>query len=101
VQGGQLGAFLPFIIIIAVFYFLMIRPQQKKDKAMKEMLNALKVGDNITTIGGIYGKIVRLKDDVVTIEVGPDKLKLVMARWSIRSVDIEEEDDDDNDNDDE
>lgn len=96
-QGGQLGAFLPFIIIIAVFYFLMIRPQQKRNKAMREMLDALKVGDNITTIGGIYGKIIRLKDDVVTIEVGPDKVKLVMARWSIRSVDNEEDDDNNDD----
>lgn len=96
-QGGQLGAFLPFIIIIAVFYFLMIRPQQKRDKAMREMIDALKVGDNVTTIGGIFGKIVRLKDDVITIEVGPDKVKLVMAKWSIRSVDNEEDDDDDND----
>jgi len=95
VQGGQLGAFLPFIIIILVFYFLMIRPQQKRDKAMREMLEALKVGDNVTTIGGIYGKIVRIKDEVITIEVGPDKVKLVMARWSIRSVDNEEDDDDD------
>ncbi|HHU62944.1 MAG TPA: preprotein translocase subunit YajC [Clostridiales bacterium] len=94
-QGGQLGAFLPFIIIILVFYFLMIRPQQKRDKAMREMLEALKVGDNVTTIGGIYGKIVRIKDEVITIEVGPDKVKLVMARWSIRSVDNEEDDDDD------
>ncbi|MBE5761953.1 MAG: preprotein translocase subunit YajC [Clostridiales bacterium] len=77
----------PFVAIIVLFYFILIRPQQKKDKAVKEMLAALKTGDRITTIGGIFGKVVELKDDVVTIEVGADKTKLVLARWAIRSVD--------------
>ena len=55
--------FVPMILIFVVFYFLLIRPQRKKDKEAKEMLDNLKVGDRICTIGGIYGTIVRIKDD--------------------------------------
>ena len=75
------------VAMIAVFYFLLIRPQRKKDKAGKDMLAALKVNDRVTTIGGIHGTIVGIKDDNVTLAVGADKVKLVFARWAIRSVD--------------
>jgi len=78
---------LPFVLLIVVFYFMIIRPQRKKEKETREMLASLKVGDNVTTIGGICGKIVRIRDDIITIEVGPDKVKLVLERWAIRSVD--------------
>lgn len=78
---------LPFVLLIVVFYFMIIRPQRKKEKETREMLASLKVGDNVTTIGGICGKIVRIRDDIITIEVGPDKVKLVFERWAIRSVD--------------
>lgn len=74
------------VVLIAVFYFLLIRPQRKKDKAVKDMLAALKVSDRVCTIGGIYGTVVALKDDTVTIAVGAAKTQLVMARWAIRSV---------------
>ena len=76
-----------FILMIAVMYFLLIRPQRKKDKENKQMLASLVVGDNITTIGGICGKIVAVRDDILTIEVGADKVKLVFERWAIRDVD--------------
>ena len=76
----------PMILIFVVFYFVLIRPQRKKDKKVKEMLNALKAGDRICTIGGIYGTIVSLKDDTVTLAVGSAKNQMVMARWAIRSV---------------
>lgn len=75
------------VAMIAVFYFLLIRPQRKKDKKVKDMLAALKVNDRVTTIGGIHGTIVGIKDDNVTLAVGADKVKLVFARWAIRSVD--------------
>ena len=78
--------FLPMILIFVIFYFMLIRPQRKKDKEAKAMLESLKVGDRICTIGGIYGTIVRIKDDVLTIEVGEQKNQLVVARWSIRNV---------------
>lgn len=78
---------LPFVMLIAIFYFMIIRPQRKREKETREMLASLKVGDNVTTIGGICGKIVRIRDDIITIEVGPDKVKLVLERWAIRNVD--------------
>ena len=78
--------FVPMILIFVVFYFLLIRPQRKKDKEAKAMLDNLKVGDRICTIGGIYGTIVRIKDDVLTIEVGEQKTQMVFARWAVRNV---------------
>ena len=78
--------FVPMILIFVVFYFVLIRPQRKKDKEAKAMLDNLKVGDRICTIGGIYGTIVKIKDDVLTVEVGEQKTQLVFARWAIRNV---------------
>ncbi|MBR4040483.1 MAG: preprotein translocase subunit YajC [Clostridia bacterium] len=78
--------FLPMILIFVVFYFLLIRPQRKKDKEAKLMLDNLKVGDRICTIGGIYGTIVRIKDQVLTIEVGEQKTQMMIARWAVRNV---------------
>ena len=78
--------FLPMVLIFVVFYFMLIRPQRKKDKKVKEMLNNLKAGDRVCTIGGIYGTIVGIKDDTVTLSVGRDNMSMVIARWGIRSV---------------
>jgi preprotein translocase subunit YajC len=75
------------VVMLVVFYFMLIRPQQKKDKAVKKMLSELKVGDRITTIGGIYGRIISIRDDILTIEIGADKTKMVIARWAVRSLD--------------
>ena len=77
---------LPMVLIVVVFYFMLIRPQRKKDKKVKDMLSNLKVGDRICTIGGIYGTIVRIKDDVLTIEVGEQETQMVFARWAVRNV---------------
>ena len=77
---------LPIALMIAVFYFLLIRPQKKKDKKVKEMLDALKPGDRVTTIGGIYGTIKSIKDDTVTLLVGGQQTEMVIARWGIRQV---------------
>ncbi len=78
--------FLPLVLIFVVFYFFLIRPQRKKDKQVKEMLNNLKAGDRVCTIGGIYGTIVGIKDDTVTLSVGRENTNMVIARWGIRSV---------------
>ena len=78
--------FVPMILIFVVFYFLLIRPQRKKDKEAKAMLDNLKVGDRICTIGGIYATIVRIKDDVLTVEVGDQKTQMMFARWAVRNV---------------
>ena len=83
---GMIVSLLPMILIFVVFYFMLIRPQRKKDKKVKEMLDNLKVSDRICTIGGIYGTIVGIKDDTVTLSVGKDNLSMVVARWAIRSV---------------
>ncbi|NLZ92166.1 MAG: preprotein translocase subunit YajC [Clostridiales bacterium] len=74
------------IILLVVFYFLIIAPQKKKEKKIREMRAALKEGDQIVTIGGIMGKIVSVKEDVVTVEVGSDKVKLKFAKWAVGSV---------------
>ena len=84
--AALLSTFLPMILIFVVFYFMLIRPQRKKDKAVKDMLNNLKAGDRVCTIGGIYGTIVGLKDDTVTLSVGRENTTMVIARWGIRSV---------------
>ena len=84
--AALLTTFLPLVLIFVVFYFMLIRPQRKKDKQVKEMLNNLKAGDRVCTIGGIYGTITGIKDDTVTLSVGRDNLSMVVARWGIRSV---------------
>lgn len=84
--GALIASLLPLILLVVVFYFMLIRPQQKRDKETRQMLEALKVGDNITTIGGIYGKIISMKDEVLTVETGADKTKLVIARWAVKEV---------------
>ena len=77
---------LPMILIIVVMYFILIRPQRKKDKEAQAMLAALKKGGRICTIGGIYGTITNIKDDVLTVEVGEAKTVMVFARWAVRNV---------------
>ncbi len=77
---------LMMVAMVGVFYFMLIRPQRKKDKAVKDMLAALKPGDRICTIGGIYGTIASIKDETITLFVGAQKTQMVVARWAIRSV---------------
>ena len=84
-----LGGLLPIILLFAVFYFLLIRPQQKQQKRRKEMLAALKKGDKVISIGGIYGTIKELREADLTLRIG-DNLDIRMARYSIDKV-LEEE----------
>jgi len=81
-----LFTFGPLVLVFVIFWFMMIRPQRKKDKQVKEMLNNLKAGDRICTIGGIYGTITGVQDDTVKLSVGRDNTAMVVARWAIRSV---------------
>lgn len=71
------------VVMIGVFYFFLIRPENKKKKAMNEMRSSLKVGDNITTIGGVVGDIVQVKDDTLVIEVGADKVRIEFTKWAV------------------
>ena len=82
-QLSSLGWILPYIVVIGAFYFFLIRPQKKKEKAIQEMRNNIKEGTDIVTIGGIYGKVINVKEDIITIEVGADKVKLKIAKWAI------------------
>lgn len=84
--SGLLGTIVPLLLLFVVFYFFILRPQKKRDKQVKDMLSALKKGDKITTIGGIYGRIIDIQDDVVTIESGAERTQIVFARWAIKGV---------------
>lgn len=81
--AALLTTLLPFVILIVVFYFLLIRPENKKKKALNEMRSALAVGDEVTTIGGIVGRVVHIKDDLVTIETSEDRVRIQLTRWAI------------------
>ena len=85
-QFGSLGWIVPYAVVIGAFYFFLIRPQKKKEKATQEMRNSIKEGTEVVTIGGLYGKVVNAKEDTLTIEVGADKVKLKIARWAIGKV---------------
>jgi preprotein translocase subunit YajC len=85
-------------------YFLMIRPQKKKQKEEQKMRNSLRVGDEITTIGGITGRVLNIKEDDLVIETGADRTKMTIKKWALQSVntihddnDIDDDDDDDDD----
>ena len=78
--------------MIAVFYFFMYRPQKKQEKESTDMRNNLKVGDEVTTIGGVIGKIVSIKDETVTIETSNERNKIRILRSAVRNVDVHAED---------
>ena len=78
-------AYIWIIATFALFYFLLIRPQQKREKKDRQMRNSLEVGDNIVTIGGIVGKILTLKDDEITLETSADRTKLAFKKWCVQS----------------
>lgn len=84
--SSLLTLIIPLALMFVLFYFMLIRPQRKKDKKVKDMLDNLKVGDRICTIGGIYGTITGIKDETIILSVGTDNVKLVFARWAIRNV---------------
>jgi len=84
-QGSQIWSFLPIIFIFVIFYFLLIRPQQKQKKEHQNLLSNLKEGDNVLTSGGIYGRITGIKDDKVTVEIS-DKVRVKVNRGHIAGV---------------
>ncbi|NLJ80319.1 MAG: preprotein translocase subunit YajC [Firmicutes bacterium] len=82
---GLLSLLLPFVIVAIVFYFMLLRPQQKQQKQRKEMLDALKRGDQVVTVGGIYGELLALKEDYVTVKIA-DKVEIKVSRSGISHV---------------
>lgn len=84
------GSTIIMILLIGAMFAIMIIPQRRREKKVKEMLASIKQGDRVRTIGGIYGTITSAKEDIVTISVGPDKVRLVFARGAIASVEDSE-----------
>jgi len=89
--GSGLALFAPILLIFGVFYFLLILPQQRRQKKWQAMLSDLKTGDRVVTSGGLKGTIFSIKDDSVTLRVPPDNLKLEVSRGSIVTVSTQEE----------
>lgn len=86
-MGGTMGMILYFVVIIAIFYFLMIRPQKKKEKQTRDMIDAIQIGDDILTIGGIRGTVARIKDDRFFIETSKqEKTVIEIEKWAIKDV---------------
>ena len=84
--GGGMSMILMMVIMIAVFYFFMIRPENKRKKKAQEMRDNLAVGDTVTTIGGIIGKVVNVKENAIVIETSEDRVRMQLTKWSVSSV---------------
>lgn len=82
--GGMLTSVLSLGLILVVFYFFILRPQQKREKEATKMRSNLQVGDDVITIGGIVGTIVSTKEDTLVIETGSDRSKIRITRWAVQ-----------------
>ena len=80
------------VVLFAAMYFFMIRPQKKQEREVNDMRNNLQVGDEITAIGGIIGKIVSIKEETLMIETGHDRTKIRILKTAVRQVDVKAED---------
>lgn len=86
--GSMVQFVVMMVVLFAIMYFMIIRPQKKREKLTQQMLAALTVGDKLVTIGGIHGKIVQIKDDTLVLETGSaaDKSYVKVARWAVKEV---------------
>ena len=75
-----------WVVVFGVFYFLLIKPQKKKDKQLKEMRENLNVGDKVTTIGGIIAHVAKVEENAVILEIGPNRTKVPFEKWAIGTV---------------
>ena len=82
-SASMMSLMLPLVLMIALMYFLMIRPENKRKKQAEEMRNSLKKGDQITTIGGIIGKIVQVTDETIIIETSDDRVRMELTKWAV------------------
>ena len=84
--GGGSSMIIMLVLMFAIFYFLIIRPENKKKKKTEEMRNSLSIGDEITTIGGLTGKIVQITEDTITFETIEDRVRIQAKKWSISTT---------------
>ena len=84
---GQYGStIIMVVVLVVIFYFFLIRPENKKKKKLQDMRDSLTIGDKITTIGGIMGKVVHVTDESVTFETGEDRVRMQVTKWAISTV---------------
>lgn len=84
--GSMMTLILPLVLMFVLMYFLMIRPENKRKKKAEEMRNSLSLGEEITTIGGLTGKIVQVTEDTITFETGEDRVRIQVKKWAIQST---------------
>ncbi|WP_326909570.1 preprotein translocase subunit YajC [Sedimentibacter sp. MB31-C6] len=85
-MGSQYGSLIMLVVLFAIMYFMMIRPQKKKEKEVQNMRNTLSQGDEVITIGGIHGKVVKVSDEIVVVELSHAKQRIEFSKWAIGSV---------------
>ena len=90
------GSIIVMVLLFVVLYFVMIRPQKKQEREVAAMRDNLQIGDEVSTNGGILGRIVKIKDDIITLELGNDKNKIKVFKWAIRAVEVPVNSNDDN-----
>ena len=83
--GGMGSSMIMLVVMLAVFYFMLIRPENKRKKEAEEMRSSVKTGDKITTIGGIVGTVVNVKESKIVIETGADQVRIELEKWAISS----------------
>ena len=83
--NGGASMLITLVLMLAVFYFMLIRPENKRKKEAEQMRSSVKTGDKITTIGGIYGTVVNVKEDKFVIETGADQVRIELAKWALSS----------------
>ena len=88
--AGMSSSIIMLVAMLAIFYFLMIRPENKRKKEAEQMRSSIRTGDKITTIGGIVGTVVHVKDDKIVIETSADQVRMELAKWAISTNDTAE-----------
>ena len=94
-MGESFSMIFMLVAFVAIFYFMIYRPQKKQEKETAQMRDNLQIGDEISTNGGILGRIVKIKDDIITIETGSDRNKLKIFKWAVRQVEVPANSEDD------
>ena len=89
--GGMTSTLIMLVMMMAVFYFMLIRPENKRKKEAEQMRASVKTGDKITTIGGICGTVVHVKDDKLVLETGADQVRIELAKWAMSTNETAEE----------